>query len=347
MKAEELFEAIGEIDDEIIEKSEELYGGGAVAGSAAGPMAGPSAGSAETDSGSEVAGSVETAGGLTVGTPETLGNFKYVTPPVGPAPGADKNPVPKRRPNTRSFRRWYPAIAVAACLLVGLIGILPVIQRKGAAMEEAAVESAEEAFDEDAGVDAASAEAWEELEEAAVDESAEYEEAAEAKVESNAAGDAEEPAAAGGISGGGADSPSGANEAADNPVGVTLTAGNVSAVGLDLICTQSGGKVTGELQTGTAYTIEELKDEYAGAADVRSLPDDAWAAVPYAQENVGWNDVALIIPVNGQTVWNINWEAIYGPLGPGTYRISKQIMDFRGTGDYDTYTSRAYFSVDS
>ena len=31
----------------------------------------------------------------------------------------------------------------------------------------------------------------------------------------------------------------------------------------------------------------------------------------------------------------VNWEWLYGKLAPGKYRINKEVMDFRETGDFD------------
>ena len=39
---------------------------------------------------------------------------------------------------------------------------------------------------------------------------------------------------------------------------------------------------------------------------------------------------------NDSREFELNWEWLYGKLPAGTYRIGKEIMDFRETGDYDT-----------
>ena len=42
----------------------------------------------------------------------------------------------------------------------------------------------------------------------------------------------------------------------------------------------------------------------------------------------------------------MNWERLYGELPSGSYRIGKEVMDFRATGDYDTNDYYAYFEIE-
>ena len=43
-------------------------------------------------------------------------------------------------------------------------------------------------------------------------------------------------------------------------------------------------------------------------------------------------------------IWN--WEWLYGELPEGNYRIAKEIMDFRETGEYDTAIHYAEFRIE-
>ena len=43
--------------------------------------------------------------------------------------------------------------------------------------------------------------------------------------------------------------------------------------------------------------------------------------------------------------WAVDWNWLYGSLESGKYRIIKDILDFRGTGDYDTYYLAAEFTI--
>lgn len=118
---------------------------------------------------------------------------------------------------------------------------------------------------------------------------------------------------------------------AENSLGVQLSVTNVIPTGLTLICNQSGGELTGELQTGMAYFLEQEVD-------------GAWQTVEPV-DSINWDDVALIIEKNGKTEWNIGWSLLYGELPAGKYRIGKEIMDFRAANDYDICTSYAEFEI--
>ena len=106
------------------------------------------------------------------------------------------------------------------------------------------------------------------------------------------------------------------------PLGVELHAEAVTDKGMTLVCIQSGGNPSGELQTGQPYWIEQ-RDE-----------SGSWISVSEPQF---WEDIAYLIPQNDTVQWELNWERKIGSLSDGIYRIGKEITDFRGTGDYDTY----------
>lgn len=118
--------------------------------------------------------------------------------------------------------------------------------------------------------------------------------------------------------------------------GVVLTAKDVTPTGLTLAAAQSGGAPAGELQTGSMFWLETYEN-------------GVWKPVPEVptEDGVerGWNMIAYLIPVDGSVEWEVNWEYLYGTLPAGTYRIGKEIMDFRGTGDYDTRNYYAEFKL--
>ena len=92
------------------------------------------------------------------------------------------------------------------------------------------------------------------------------------------------------------------------------------------------GLASGELEYGDDYSLEKLEGE-------------EWISVPVIFEGE-FNDIAYIIPKEADSPgseWEVNWEWLYGSLEPGDYRICKTVMDFRGTGDYDTYKIYVYF----
>lgn len=124
-------------------------------------------------------------------------------------------------------------------------------------------------------------------------------------------------------------------DAATNPWGITLEAENVTAVGLTLICRQSGGTDVSELNTGSEYTLQRLEgDEWV---DVEYLPQEY---------DVAWTSEAWIIQQEGVTSWDVNWEWLYGQLPAGEYRIGKTVTNFAGPGDYDSELIFAEFTIE-
>lgn len=114
--------------------------------------------------------------------------------------------------------------------------------------------------------------------------------------------------------------------------GITLTAENVTPTSATIKCTQSGGEPTGELQTGSRYILETWTQEYG------------WREVLCYAE-VYWTAEAWLIPKDRVTEWEVEWEWLCGSLSEGTYRIGKEITDFRDTGDYDTEICYAEFEI--
>ncbi len=126
-----------------------------------------------------------------------------------------------------------------------------------------------------------------------------------------------------------------ADEGQEDDWGLTLRAESVSATGCTVVFIQHGGEPTGELESGTWYRIEKREG-------------DEWVEMPYAQgigNEIGWNSVAWCIPGEGSVEFEEDWSFLYGELTPGTYRIVKEITDFRSSGDYDAKWYYAEFSV--
>ena len=119
-----------------------------------------------------------------------------------------------------------------------------------------------------------------------------------------------------------------------NKWGVVLEVDNVTAKGLTIVCNHSGGEGVAELDTGSFYVIQ--KYEKAGWIDVEYLPHEY---------DIAWTSEAWIIQKEGTTQWDVNWEWLYGELSAGKYRIGKEIMNFRDTGNYDTELVYAEFII--
>lgn len=113
--------------------------------------------------------------------------------------------------------------------------------------------------------------------------------------------------------------------------GLTLSVKDVTASGLTLVCTQSGGELTGELETGSDYKLIVLKE--------------AWEDVPTIIDDYGWTAEAYMVAKDDVTEFEYNWEWLYGKLPAGTYRMVKGFTDFRGSGDYDNFAYWIEFEI--
>lgn len=104
--------------------------------------------------------------------------------------------------------------------------------------------------------------------------------------------------------------------------GLTLSAKDVTPVGMTLVCTKNGGNPTGEIMCGTDYNL--LVSE-----------DGAWKNVPTVPEEYGWDGLGYRISDGKDMELEISWEWLYGKLPTGTYRLAKEFMDHREPGDFD------------
>jgi len=123
-------------------------------------------------------------------------------------------------------------------------------------------------------------------------------------------------------------------EKIEKDFGVSLEAKNVSASGLTIDCHQSGGTNIAELETGSYYEIYRLEDN--GYVKVEYAPQE---------HEIGWTAEAYVITKGGTSTWEVNWEWLYGKLPAGKYRIGKEIMNFRGAGDFDQGMIYADFEI--
>lgn len=114
--------------------------------------------------------------------------------------------------------------------------------------------------------------------------------------------------------------------------GLTLTAEHVSPTGMDLICTQDGTVVSGELMTGRPYWLEQ----WTGTE---------WVTVPTLAENTVWTTEGLLIPIGKTVRWDVEWGYLYGELPEGTYRLGKTISLRNAPGDDMDATYYAQFEI--
>ena len=112
--------------------------------------------------------------------------------------------------------------------------------------------------------------------------------------------------------------------------GIEFYAVNVTSSGADVVFSQSGGNPTGELNTGSYYRIEK---------DGKELPY-------IIEDDIAWTMEAYLIMLEDKVNMHVDWSGLYGELEPGEYTIVKNVMDFRGPGDYDSKDYSAKFIVE-
>ncbi len=114
--------------------------------------------------------------------------------------------------------------------------------------------------------------------------------------------------------------------------GITLSANDdITAEGLTLVISQHGGSYTGELEYGEPYSIERMNG-------------NKWEPLDYL-DGAAWNDLAYYVEPDTDTEIKLDWKWLYGTLPAGKYRIAKEFMDFRGSGDFDNETFYAEFEI--
>ena len=72
----------------------------------------------------------------------------------------------------------------------------------------------------------------------------------------------------------------------------------------------------------------------------------SWYQIPYVIDgNYGFNSIGYDLAAGETRELVVKWDWLYGSLSTGEYRIVKDILDFRGTGDYDTYYLASGFTI--
>ena len=117
--------------------------------------------------------------------------------------------------------------------------------------------------------------------------------------------------------------------------GLTMAAENVSPEGMTLRLSRYGELPSVEITTGAEFWLEQW-DEVLFCAE----------PLPAFQENVNWEAIGIVIPANKTTEMEINWEAVYGILESGSYRLGKQILFSYGSGINEKAVMHVYFDVE-
>lgn len=108
--------------------------------------------------------------------------------------------------------------------------------------------------------------------------------------------------------------------------GLQLSLKNIHAKGATLVWNQWDTSIEGNLSYGAAFTMDRLEK-------------GQWVPMEPDAEPV-WTMQAYSIPKGELSEMEVNWDAVYGELEPGTYRIHKTAT---GPGEKEAYDIMACF----
>ncbi len=117
----------------------------------------------------------------------------------------------------------------------------------------------------------------------------------------------------------------------NNLDGVTMSVDKNSARSARLTITNTTDR---EIIFGDDYELEKQNPK-----------TKEWESVDYIIDNAAFNSIAYNAPKNKPTEWKVNWKVFHGTQKPGTYRIVKTLLDFKGTGNYTEYTLMSEFKI--
>lgn len=89
----------------------------------------------------------------------------------------------------------------------------------------------------------------------------------------------------------------------------------------------------------------ELNITYGDSYSLQTYRDGCWYEVGYIIENWAFTCIGYELPPGSSGGWGTRYAHFHGELTPGTYRIVKDVLDFRGTGDYTEYYIGAIFEI--
>jgi len=116
--------------------------------------------------------------------------------------------------------------------------------------------------------------------------------------------------------------------------GLKLTAMDISQTGLTLVATNWNDEEGCTLETGSYFLLERYSDGKWEEVEMLIEKDD-----------LAWTEEAWTLEEEGNTEWEVDWNWLYGELPAGSYRIGKEMMYFRGTGDVDKKMYYANFDL--
>lgn len=85
---------------------------------------------------------------------------------------------------------------------------------------------------------------------------------------------------------------------------------------------------------------------YGSTFSLEKKVNGKWYQVPVVfKGNYVFTDIGYKADYGKDREWKVEWKWLYGSLNAGEYRIVKDILDFRKTGDYDKYFMAAEFTL--
>lgn len=101
--------------------------------------------------------------------------------------------------------------------------------------------------------------------------------------------------------------------------------------------------------TGLTVVFENNSDNRCIYGEFFSLEEkinDKWYQLPVVIETeYGFNDIGYNLSSGENEEFKVDWEWLYGSLNAGEYRIVKDMLDFRSTGDFDKYYLAVEFTI--
>ena len=107
-------------------------------------------------------------------------------------------------------------------------------------------------------------------------------------------------------------------------------------------------EITDVTETGITVSLvnhTELNMEFGEEYSLEVWNGTGWDPVPYRDGPWAFHSIAYSMPEKQPVEWKADWEALYGTLEPGRYRMVKPVMDFRGPGDFTEYGLTAEFEL--
>jgi len=79
--------------------------------------------------------------------------------------------------------------------------------------------------------------------------------------------------------------------------------------------------------------------------EIQTEVNGKWISLPHIIENAAFHEVAYNAPKDETVIHEVKWDILYGELPKGKYRIIKDMLDFRETGDYTKYYRAEEFEI--